>query len=122
MKIYETDGPYGPGNAYVMETMEDFDEYEKLLKDGDPEFPRWNPNFYTFKENFKKYIGKTWQDKEQLRYTFNGVPVYVEYKVIALEDNDSMSDWYWVVQNVDDDRDIKYILAISPDLRKGIKE
>ena len=40
---------------------------------------------------------------------YNGEPVYVEYKVIALEDDYANMDWYWVVQNVDDDRDIKYV-------------
>jgi hypothetical protein len=29
-------------------------------------------------------------------------------------------DWYWIVQNVDDDRDIKSILANSWDLVNGI--
>lgn len=122
MKIYETEGVYGQGNAYVMETLEDFDEYEKYMKQRDPEFPKWNPNFYSFRDDFKKYIGKTWQDKRQLRYKYNGAPVYVEYKVIAIEDNDPMADWYWIVRNEDDHRDIKYILANSYDLRDGIKE
>ena len=121
MKIYETEGVYGHGNAYVMETLEDFDEYEKYMKQRDPEFPKWNPNFYSFKEEFKQYIGKIWQDKNQLRYRINGKPVYVEYKVIALEDDNANMDWYWVVQNVDDDRDIKYINGNSWDMPNGIK-
>ena len=124
MKIYKEKSLFIPGaegNIYVLETMEDWDEYEKILKDEDPDFLKWNPNFYSFKEDFKKYIGKIWQDKNQLRYMFNGEPVYVEYKVIALEDDDPNMDWYWVVQNVDDDRDIKYVLANSWDMQNGIK-
>jgi len=124
MKVYKKKSPFIPGvedNVYVLETMEDWDEYERILKDTDQDFLKWNPNFYSFKEDFKKYIGKIWQDKNQLRYTFNGNPVYVEYKVIALEDDNPNLDWYWVVQNVDDDRDIKYVLANSWDMQNGIK-
>ena len=124
MKIYKEKSLFIPGaegNIYVLETMEDWDEYEKILKDEDPDFLKWNPNFYSFKEDFKKYIGKIWQDKNQLRYMFNGEPVYVEYKVIALEDDDPNMDWYWVVQNMDDDRDIKRVLANSWDMQNGIK-
>jgi len=126
MKIYKEKSVFHPNaeeNVYVLETLEDWDEYEKYLNDKDPNYiPQCNPNFYSFKEDFKKYIGKIWQDKNQLRYTYNGVHVYVEYKVIAIEDDDAMLDWYWVVQNVDDDRDIKHILANSWDLINGIKE
>ena len=122
MKTYTMKGIYGEGTVYVMETLEDWDEYEKLLKSNDSEFLKWNPNFYAIKEEFKEYIGKIWQDKEQLRYTLNGVPVYVEYKVIGIEDNNPMMDWYWIVQNVDDDRDVKSILTNSWDLKEGIKE
>ena len=124
MKIYTEKSPFIPGaegNVYVLETMEDWDEYEKILKEMDQDFLKWNPNFYSFKEDFKKYIGKIWQDKNQLRYMFNGEPVYVEYKVIALEDDNPNMDWYWVVRNVDDDRDVKRVLANSWDMQNGIK-
>ncbi len=124
MKIYKQKSGIYPNwedDVYVLETLEDWDEYEKILKDKDQDFLKWNPNFYSFKEDFKKYIGKIWQNKEQLRYMFNGEPVYVEYKVIALEDDNPNMDWYWVVQNVDDDRDIKHILANSYMLSSGIK-
>ena len=122
MKTYTTKGIYGEDTVYVLETLEDWDEYEKVLKDIDKDFiTKYNPNFYSFKEDFKKYIGKIWQDKDQLRYRFNGVPVYEEYKVIAIEDDNANLDWYWVVQNVDDDRDIKYVLANSWYMQNGIK-
>ena len=121
METYRMKGIYGEGDVYVLKTIEDWDEYEKLCKERNSDFLKYNPNFFSFKEDFEKYIGKTWQDKEQLRYTYNGVPVYVEYKVIAIEDNNPMMDWYWIIQNVDDDRDVKSILANSCDLENGIK-
>ena len=121
METYRMKGIYGEGDVYVLKTIEDWDEYEKLCKERNSDFLKYNPNFFSFKEDFEKYIGKVWQDKEQLRYTYNDEPVYVEYKVIAIEDNNPMMDWYWIVQNVDDDRDIKSILANSCDLKNGIK-
>lgn len=125
MKTYKEKSLVLPGaedDVYVLETLEDWDEYEKILKDIDKNFiTKYNPNFYSFKEEFKQYIGKIWQDKNQLRYRINGKPVYVEYKVIALEDDNANMDWYWVVQNVDDDRDIKYINGNSWDMPNGIK-
>lgn len=121
METYRMKDIYGEGDVYVLKTIEDWDEYEKLCKERNSDFLKYNPNFFSFKEDFEKYIGKVWQDKEQLRYTYNGVPVYVEYKVIAIEDNNPMMDWYWIVQNVDDDRDVKSILANSCDLKDGIK-
>lgn len=122
METYRMKGIYGEGDVYVLKTIEDWDEYEKMCREKNSDFLKYNPNFFSFKEDFEKYIGKVWQDKEQLRYTYNGEPVYVEYKVIAIEDNNPMMDWYWIVQNVDDDRDVKSILANSCDLKNGIYE
>jgi len=113
MRIYTHKGIYGEGESYVMETLEDFDEYEKILKDRDS--LKYNPNFYEFKEDFKKYIGKIWEDRDNIRYCFNGTPVYPQYKLIAIEDDSPNADWYWVAQNVDDDRDFKYLLCNCPD-------
>ena len=121
METYRMKGIYGEGDVYVLKTIEDWDEYEKLCRERNSDFLQYNPNFFSLKEDFEKYIGKVWQDKEQLRYTYNDEPVYVEYKVIAIEDNNPMMDWYWIVQNVDDDRDVKSILANSCDLKNGIK-
>ena len=115
METYRMKGIYGEAGVYVLQTIEDWDEYEKLCR----ERIKYNPNFFSFKEDFEKYIGKVWRDKDQLRYTYNGVPVYVEYTVIAIEDNNPMIDWYWIVQNVDDDRDVKSILVNSCDLVNG---
>ena len=122
METYRMKGICGEGDVYILKTIEDWDEYEKLCREKNSDFLKYNPNFFSFKEDFEKYIGKVWQDKEQLRYTYNDEPVYVEYKVIAIEDNNPMMDWYWIVQNVDDDRDVKSILANSCDLKNGIYE
>lgn len=122
MRIYKEKGIYCEGDVYVLETMEDWDEYEKILSGRDPDFLKFNPNFFSIKEDFRQYIGKIWQDKKQLRYTFNGNPVYAEYKVIAIEDNLPQMDWYWIVQNVDDERDIKYLLTNCWDLQNGLKD
>ena len=122
METYRMKGIYGEGDVYVLKTIEDWDEYERLCRERNSDFLKYNPNFFSFKEDFEKYIGKVWQDKEQLRYTYNDEPVYVEYKIIAIEDNNPMMDWYWIVQNVDDDRDVKSILANSCDLKNGIYE
>jgi len=122
MRIYRERGVYGEGDVYVLETMKDWEEYEEICKGKDPDFLKYNPNFFSFKEEFEEFIGKIWQDKDKLKYTYNGEPVYEEYRVIAIEDNNPQMDWYWVVQNVDDDRDIKYILGNSWDLKEGIKE
>ena len=121
MKIYANKGIYGEDTVYVLETLEDFDEYEKIQKKMDPDFiKKFNPNFYEFKELFKMYVGKIWQDKNQLKYRLNGKPFYEEYKIISLEDDYSNMDWYWVVQNIDDDRDIKYVLGNSKDIEMGV--
>lgn len=120
IESYELDCVDGGSSVYVLRTLKDFDEYEKLMKKEDPEFSKWNPNFYHLKQEFEEYIGKTWQDKEQLRYTYNGIPFYVEYTVIALED--SVHDWYWIVENVDDARDIRYVNAGCNDLKDGLKK
>ena len=120
METYRMKGIYGEGDVYVLKTIEDWDEYENLCRERNSDFLKYNPNFFSFKEDFEKYIGKTLEDHNQLRYTFNDIPVYEEYKVIGIEDNNPMMDWYWIVQNVDDDRDIKSILANSCDLENGI--
>ena len=121
MKTYTCNGLYGEGTVYVLESLEDWDEYEKICKEKDPEFPKWNPNFYHIKEEFKEYVGRIWEDHEQLRYTLNGIPVYKEYFVKGIEDNGPMMDWYWIVENVDDPEDIKHILTNSHDLKNGLR-
>lgn len=109
MKIEKQHGVYGEGDVYTLYTINDWDEYENLLKSNNQDFLKFNPNFYSFKEDFIKYIGKIWQDENE------------EYKVIAIQDDNSMADWYWVLQNVNKSDKIIYLLANSYDLQEGLK-
>ena len=110
MKIEKQHGVYGEGDVYTIYSLEEWDEYENLLKTNSTDFLKFNPNFYSFKEDFIKYIGKIWQDEK-----------HEEYKVIAIQDDNSMADWYWVLQNVNDENNVKYLLANSYDLQEGLK-
>ena len=50
MKVYTEKSAIIPGiedDVYVLETMDDWDEYERILKEKDPDFLKWNPNFYS---------------------------------------------------------------------------
>lgn len=107
MEKYKSKGLYGEGDVYVLKTMEDWDKLEKIMREKNPEFPKYSI-FFELKKDFEKYIGKIWQESE------------TRYRVIGIEDNTPMADWYWIVQNVNDERDMKYLLAISTDLRNGI--
>ena len=123
MKIYKEKCLFYPDipecDNYVLETMEDWDEYEKILKEKSPDFLKCNPNFFSFKEDFKKYIGKIWSNKSYEPDIKKNCPL-TNYKIIAMEDSNSVMDWYWIVQNVDDERDTRYILANSHDLEEGL--
>lgn len=103
MKTYTTKGIYCEGTIYVMERPEDFDEYEKIL--GKERIETYNPNFYSFRDEFREKIGTYWEDPKQ----------HVRYKIIALEDNNPWADWYWIVQNEDDPRDVRFINCNDPD-------
>ena len=122
MKITKENGICGLQNVYTLETLEDWDEYEALCLKKDPEFFKWNPNFYSFKEDFEKYIHKHWYDKDNIRYKLNNEPVYNEYEVVAIQDDDSMADWYWYLKNVNNPNDVKYLLVNSNKLKLGLKE
>ena len=122
MKKYKCKGLlYGEGPVYVLESLEDWNEYEKICKEENPDFIKLNPNFYAIKEEFKEYIGRVWEDKSEIRYKLNGKPVYKEYYVVGVEDNCPWMDWYWILQNIDDPKDIKNILVNSHDLKNGLK-
>ena len=122
MKKYKCKGLlYGEGPVYVIESLEDWDEYEKICKEENPDFTKLNPNFYAIKEEFKEYIGRVWEDKSEIKYKLNGKLVYKEYYVVGVEDNCPWMDWYWILQNIDDPKDIKNILVNSHDLKNGLK-
>ena len=122
MKIREENGIYGTGKIYTLETLKDWDEYEKLCKERTHDhILNWCPGFYQIKEKFKEYIGRVWDDKENLRYMYNGVPVYKSYFIIGIEDNVPFADWYWILQNIDDTEDIKYMLVNDPNFKNGLR-
>ena len=116
MKRYTGTGPYGEGDIYVLESLEDFDEYLKINPNTSLSPTGW---WNVCKNAFAKYGGQYIDDNAQLRYMLNGKGVYVRYKLLGLEVNDPWSDVYWVLENEDDSRDIKHILDLkdfSPDL------
>ncbi len=51
MKIYMQQGIDGCEEpVYRLKTLSDWDEYENILKEMDPDFAKkWEPNFYSFK-------------------------------------------------------------------------
>lgn len=117
MKKYRDTGPYGEGDIYVLESLEDFDEYLKIDPNTSLSPTGW---WNVCKNGFAKYGGKYIDDKSQLRYMFNGKGIYVRYKVIGLEVNDPWSDVYWVLENEDDQRDVKQIFGLrmlDPDIK-----
>lgn len=110
MNIRTEDGLYGKGNVYSLYSLEDFDIYENYLKTIDSDYiKKYNPNFHSFKEDFKKYVGKLWN-----------ITKNETYRVIGIEDDDSMGDWYWVLENVENPSDIIYQLANDSDFYKGL--
>lgn len=111
MNIKIEDGIYGKGYVYSLYSLEDFEIYENYLKTIDSNYiNKYNPNFYSFKEDFKKYLYKFFAYKDEL------------YKVIGIEDDDAMSDWYWIIENVNNSKDIKYVLANDSEFEKGLIE
>ena len=111
MNIKIEDGIYGKGYVYSLYSLEDFEIYENYLKTIDSNYiNKYNPNFYSFKEDFEKYKDKLWSDGNKL------------YTIIGIEDDDAMSDWYWICENNDDSKDIKYILANDKEFENGLVE
>lgn len=87
---------YREDNVYLIERIEDFEEWRQLHKNS-------NGNRFAdeMEDEFRQYIGKTWINPKTGNH----------YKIIGLEDNNAWMDWYWVIQNIDDDRDISHELA-----------
>ena len=123
MKVYRKNGLFGEGDVYVLETESDWIEYEAYLREINSGCTDvLDPNFAIFKRMLLKYVGKVWEDKGSIRYMLNGNPVYRKYRIIGMEEDDSNLERYWIMRNIDDDRDIIRILAGDVDIRKGLTE
>ena len=53
MKIREENGIYSLGKVYTLESLEDWNEYEKICKEKEPDFLKYHPSFYQIKEEFE---------------------------------------------------------------------
>lgn len=102
MKSYTTKGVYGEKKSYALETLDDWKEYEALLVSEN--LMKFNPNFYEFKRDFIRNIGKK---------VANGGEIY---EIVGVEDNNSMLDWYYICQNINNKQDVKYYLMDDTEL------
>lgn len=106
MKAYKTVGIYGEGTAYILENLGDWDEYEEFLLSAD--LMKFNPNFYEFKKDFFRNAGKFVEFTGEL------------YKVAAAECDETMADWYYVCENINDKQKRKYCLMNDTELESHI--
>ena len=106
MKAYSTVGIYGEGTAYILENLGDWDEYEEFLLSAD--LMKFNPNFYEFKNDFFRNAGKFVEVAGEL------------YKVVAAECDETMADWYYICENINDKYDRKYYLMGDVDLERRL--
>ena len=106
MEAYETVGIYGEGTAYILENLGDWDEYEEFLISAD--LMKFNPNFYEFKKDFFRNAGKVVEFAGEL------------YKIVAAECDETMADWYYVCENINDRYDRTYYLMGDVDLESHL--
>ena len=102
-------GIYGKGNIWRFYTVDEAEKHDK-------ESESWK---YVI-DRLKKYLGKTWVDRKTVRFLIEGEPVYKEYKIIGVEDNEPYCDYYWILE--DETHAIRYELINSVDFYKNIKE
>lgn len=70
----------------------------------------------------KKYLGHRWHGDE-VRYFFNGQPVYKNiYNIVGFEDNNAWSDYYWILRplGATDDSQDKFELWNSNDFYNNV--
>lgn len=103
-------GLYGRGVEYIIETLEDWDSYEKMCRETFPEILQY-PDFSKIKEDFKKFIGKIWTSESKKRY-----------EVVAMVDSRPNRDWYWLLRNIEEEKDTRYLLFVSRELEEGLNE
>ena len=106
MKTYKTAGIYGEGVSYVLENLNDWNEYEEFLLSADS--MRNNPNFYNLKRDFVRNAGEIVEYAGKL------------YKVVAAEYDETMLDWYYVCENIADSQDRRYYLMNDVELEQHL--
>lgn len=88
MEHIQKEGIYGKGDVWRFYTVEEAEKHEKQCV-----------NWQSIVEDFKKIKGKTWLDKQDIRYLLNSEPVYREYTIIGIEDNEPWADYYWILED-----------------------
>lgn len=88
MEHTREEGIYGEADVYRFYTVEEAEKYEKQCA-----------NWLSIVEKFKKIKGKTWLDKQDIRYLLDNEPVYREYTIIGIEDNEAWFDYYWILED-----------------------
>lgn len=106
LKTYKTVGIYGEGVSYVLENLNDWNEYEEFLLSADS--MRINPNFYNLKRDFVRNAGEIVEYAGKL------------YKVVAAEYDETMLDWYYVCENIADSQDRRYYLMNDVELEQHL--
>lgn len=81
-------GIYGEDDVWRFYTIEEAEQHQNQCS-----------NWPSILEDFKKYLGKTWLDKKDIRYLVNSEPVYREYTLIGIEDNHAWMDYYWILED-----------------------
>lgn len=108
MEKLTEEGIYGKGDVYRFYSVEEALEHKTNCS-----------NWPKIVEEMRKYLGKIWEDHDDIRYLVNSVPVYREYTIIGMEDNEPWADYYWILEDKNKKR--KYELANDSDFYKNIK-
>ena len=80
------------------------------------------PNWKFCIRDAERYLGRLWHDDE-VRYLLNGKPIYRNiYRIVGLEDNNAMADYYWILRplNEDGDANDRHVLWGYDEFEKNI--
>ena len=104
-------GIYGEGNVWQFYDVEEAEQH------------KGNSSSWKYVvERMKHCLGKIWLDKKDILYFYEDTPIYREYKIIGVEDNDPFCDYYWILEDQCHQRSRKYELVNSADFYKQIKQ
>ena len=104
-------GIYGEGNVWQFYDIEEAEQH----KDN-------SSSWKYVVERMKQCLGKIWLDKKDILYFYDDIPIYREYKIIGVEDNEPFCDYYWILEDQNNPRSRKYELVNSADFYKQIKQ